>query len=47
MMEEGRIADVDGRIVGGPAKRYDPASNQIKVVDRYFGIRLYVFIRNN
>ena len=31
----------------GPAKRYDPISNQIKTVDQYFGIRLYVFIRNN
>ena len=47
MMEEDRIADVDGRIIGGPAKRYDPISNQIKTVDQYFGIRLYVFIRNN
>ena len=47
MMEADRIADVDGRIVGGPAKRYDPVSNKIKTVDQYFGIRLYVFIRNN
>ena len=40
-----RIADVDGRIVGGPAKRYNTSEDRIEEVDFNFGIRLYLFIR--
>lgn len=46
LMFIGAIADVDGRIVGGPAKRYNPKTGKIEKVDLYFGIRLYLFIRN-
>ena len=41
------IADVDGRIVGGPAKQYNPEKGRIEEVDYNFGIRLYLFIRKD
>jgi len=40
-----RIVDVDGRIVGGPVKRYNTSEDRIEEVDFNFGIRLYLFIR--
>ena len=45
LMFIGAIADVDGRIVGGPAKHYNPEKGRIEEVNYNFGIRLYLFIR--
>lgn len=45
MMEADRIADMDGRIVGGPLKRYDEEEEKMEKVDLSFGIRIDLYIR--
>lgn len=45
MIEADRIADLEGRIVGGPLKRYDDAEEKMEKVDLSFGIRIDLFIR--
>lgn len=47
LIVDDRIADVDGRIVGGPSKRYNPDTDKIDEVDWSFGIRLQVFIKKD
>ena len=45
MMEADRIADMDGRIVGGPLKRYDEIEEKMVKVDLTFGIRIDLYVR--
>lgn len=45
MMEDDRIADIDAKIVGGPFKRYNSDTDEIEKVDLYFGMRLFLYVK--
>lgn len=45
MMEDDRIADIDAKIVGGPLKRYNSDTDEIEKVDLYFGMRLFLYVK--
>lgn len=45
MMEDDRIADIDAKIVGGPYKRYNSDLDEIEKEDLYFGMRLYLYVK--